>query len=615
MGGGNSGGSDMSEQNLGSKYVIDERLGSGAMGTVYRGRDHEGHAYAFKVLRSDLAEEPELVQRFVQERSSLTAVEHPNVVAMHDLVVEGSTLAIVMDLVPGTDLRQTIREAGALPPSEVARIGAGIAAGLAAVHRAGIVHRDIKPENVLLDSSVRPPIPRVTDFGIARIADASAATRSSMMLGTPNYMAPEVAEGTTPTPGVDVYGLGVILYELCCGVTPFEGGSFLAVLKRHAELAPGRPHGIPDELWDAIVDMLSKDPATRPSAQQLVQYLTALTQKLDGVPAAPAVATPPAVLAAETERTPRADTVAGGSTAPVDHPSASRRRSPVRVMVGLGLAAVVAAAVWWTMLRDDGTAVASGTDGPVVTAETTPTPTPGVGNDTEDAAPASTPGSPSEAAASTVADDLPSETTSQSTTTPDVVGLTLSAARAELRGTEVTVLEEFDESAKDNEVLAQSVPTGQDLPDEIELTVARQPVTIYLDDMEDVEGDWYLRPGRGQISGEPYPRSLTSASHTDEVSGSWNLGRGFRELRATLGRSDEASNTETEIQVEIFLDRRKVHTEIVGFGEPVDLKVDVADALRLQVVAKSLDGEAMNLVLGDIRLLGLPGEVPELDEE
>src|SRR5690606_24707570 len=156
---GNGRTNDMAERQLGSLYTIGERLGSGAMGTVYEGRDKEGNPFAFKILRSELAEEPALVSRFVQERSSLTTIDHPNVVRMHDLVAEQSTLGIVMDLVSGGDLRQRLREAGTLLPSEVCRLGAGVAAGLAVVHEAGLVHRDLKPENVLLDSSVDPAIP------------------------------------------------------------------------------------------------------------------------------------------------------------------------------------------------------------------------------------------------------------------------------------------------------------------------------------------------------------------------------------------------------------------------------------------------------------------------
>lgn len=596
----------MTERQLGSLYTIGERLGSGAMGTVYKGRDKDGRPYAFKILRSELSEEPELVNRFVQERSSLTTVDHPNVVRMHDLVAEQSTLGIVMDLVEGGDLRQRLKEAGTLPPSEVCRLGAGMATGLAVVHEAGLVHRDLKPENVLLDTSVDPAIPRVSDFGIARIADASAATRSSMMVGTPHYMAPEVSDGAVPTPAVDIYALGVILYELLCGVTPFEGGSYIAVIKRHAELSPGRPEGIPDDLWSLILDMLSKDPTRRPSARQLVPYLNALTHELSGAPAAPRLTSPPLADGSHTQVLPAAAPAAGATATrvPASVGATPRRRS--KALMGLGaLLAIGALAVvaWATGL------IGSGDD---AVASDSPT----AGTTAEGQA------SPSEEATGDAPTQTPSETatesaTEESTGMPDVVGMTLSQARSQLRGVRVNVIEEFDESARDNEVLAQSVAATTTMPDEVDLTVAKQPVTIYLDAMESLPVSRANRLYRetAQISGASFARSLVGGPYGRNVGNGWNLSRGFRELQGTIGRSDDSRDTTTEVQVEVFLDRRVVYSEVVAFGEPLEMKVDVADALRLEIVANALDGNATDIVLGDIRLLGLPSEVPELDEQ
>lgn len=357
----------MSETPLGSSYVTMDKIGGGAMGAVFEGRDHKGGRYAVKVLRSELAEDPAIVQRFVQERSSLTSIDHLNVVRMHDLVVEGSTLAIVMDRVSGGDLRGALDSFPTLPPAEVARLGAGIAAGLAAVHKAGLVHRDIKPENVLLDTTSSPATPKVTDFGIARIADASATTRSSMMVGTPNYMAPEISEGATPTPAVDVYALGILLYEMASGVTPFEGGSYLAVIRRHSEQLPGRPDGIPDDLWSAIEDMLAKDPTERPSAQQLVPYLVSLSTSLRGAPAAAKLDVPPATRASQTETLARpAGTVAapaaavaptgGGATA---EPGKKRRVLLPALLALAFVAALGLGAAWYLGMRETDDVVAA----------------------------------------------------------------------------------------------------------------------------------------------------------------------------------------------------------------------------------------------------------------
>ncbi|MGQ0846530.1 MAG: serine/threonine-protein kinase [Sporichthyaceae bacterium] len=278
---------------LGSQYTIGEPIGRGGMGEVYRATDRSGRAYAAKLLRPDLADNPQVVAGFLQERSVLLGVRHPNVVGIVDLVAEGGTFGIVMDLVPGPDLRRTLGSAGSLPPAEVARLGAGVASGLAAVHAAGVVHRDVKPENVLLEQGALGVSPRVTDFGISRLFGPDAPAQTQVLMGTPPYLAPEVAHGEAASPACDLYALAVVLYELCCGVVPFAGDT-ATVLHAHTVLDPGRPQGVPDPLWDLIGWMLAKDPAERPeSAAQVAASLSALAGLLPGVPAAPPLAHAP----------------------------------------------------------------------------------------------------------------------------------------------------------------------------------------------------------------------------------------------------------------------------------------------------------------------------------
>jgi serine/threonine protein kinase len=283
------------ERPLGSSYMLEDVIGRGAMGQVWRGRDRDGHRLAFKLLRPELTEDPKVVQRFVQERSILTSIRHPNVVSIRDLVVEGDTLAIVMDLVEGGDLRALLSGPRTLAPARVAELGAGIAAGLAAVHGAGVIHRDVKPENVLVDAACNPGRPRLTDFGIAKhVQQDGSGRRSTMLVGTPQYIAPELIDGKEPTSATDLYALGIMLYELACGVTPFAGGSTMAVLRSHAERLPGRPPGVPDSLWDLISWLLGKHPASRPqSASQVATLLDALVPELAGLPAAEALHEPP----------------------------------------------------------------------------------------------------------------------------------------------------------------------------------------------------------------------------------------------------------------------------------------------------------------------------------
>ena len=185
-------------RSLGSRYVLHDVLGRGAMGEVFRGTVREsGAPVAVKVLKAELMADPEVVSRFVQERSILTSISHPNVVRVIDLVVEGDTLGIVMEMVRGRDLRRALTEAQTQPPAVAVGLFRQLLAGLTAVHAAGVLHRDIKPENILLDFYGSRMQVKLTDFGIARLTYGTALTRTTGLIGTPEYMAPETAEHGT----------------------------------------------------------------------------------------------------------------------------------------------------------------------------------------------------------------------------------------------------------------------------------------------------------------------------------------------------------------------------------------------------------------------------------
>ena len=282
------------QRRLGSVYILDEVIGSGVQGTVWKGRKEDSEQpLAFKILRRDLTSEPGVVDAFLRERETLRRITSPNVIEVHDIVAENGTLGLVMDYVDGGDLDDLIRSHGALEPAMIAYLGANIAAGVGAVHAAGVVHGDIKPANILIDSSTTPGTPKIADFGIARICDSTAATRTAVGMGTLVYMAPEASAGVPPSPAKDVYALGIVLYQLACGVPPFAGSPAYLV-KMHSQMAPGRPAGIPDQLWSLISGMLDKDPAKRPSVLEVYQTLAPLTTALAGRPAAPTLTEPPA---------------------------------------------------------------------------------------------------------------------------------------------------------------------------------------------------------------------------------------------------------------------------------------------------------------------------------
>ncbi|MFD4139457.1 serine/threonine-protein kinase [Streptomyces sp. NPDC058572] len=271
---------------VGSKYLLEEPLGRGATGTVWRARQNQtagaeaavagqpGETVAIKVLKEELANDADVVMRFLRERSVLLRLTHPNIVRTRDLVVEGDLLALVMDLVDGPDLHHYLRDNGPLTPVAASLMTAQIADALAASHADGVVHRDLKPANVLLKTDADGQMhPMLTDFGIARLADSPGLTRTHEFVGTPAYVAPESAEGRPQTSAVDIYGAGILLYELVTGRPPFAGGTALEVLHRHLSEEPRRPTTVPEPLWTVIERCLRKEPSERPSAENLARGL------------------------------------------------------------------------------------------------------------------------------------------------------------------------------------------------------------------------------------------------------------------------------------------------------------------------------------------------------
>ncbi|WP_370413064.1 serine/threonine-protein kinase [Streptomyces fradiae] len=275
-------------RNIGSRYTAHQILGRGSAGTVWLGEGPEGPV-AIKLLREDLASDQELVGRFVQERTALLGLDHPHVVSVRDLVVDGNDLALVMDLVRGTDLRTRLDRERRLAPEAAVAIIADVADGLAAAHKAGVVHRDVKPENILLDmegplgpGGAHPAL--LTDFGVAKLIDTPGRTKATRIIGTPDYLAPEIVEGLPPRAAVDIYALATVLYELLAGFTPFGGGHPGAVLRRHVTETVVPLPGIPEELWQLLVQCLAKAPASRLRASELGSRLRDVLPMLKGIP-------------------------------------------------------------------------------------------------------------------------------------------------------------------------------------------------------------------------------------------------------------------------------------------------------------------------------------------
>jgi serine/threonine protein kinase len=251
-------------------------------------RRADGESVAIKILRHEYLADPTVVARFVRESTTLRELSHPHLVPVDDLVSEDSTLAVVMPLVNGDDLRHILQRGG-LDARRAVTLLAQVARALTYIHAAGILHRDVKPENILVTRRAGQPWALLTDFGLAWVADGQQLTRSTQMLGTPAYVAPELMAGRPYGPAVDVYALGVTAYELLAGRRPFDGDHPLAVMRAHLDDEPQRPADMAKDLWRIVRACLAKRPEDRPSAESLAHQLESLRGRRRVRPASPAL--------------------------------------------------------------------------------------------------------------------------------------------------------------------------------------------------------------------------------------------------------------------------------------------------------------------------------------
>ncbi|MEU5834877.1 serine/threonine-protein kinase [Streptomyces diacarni] len=251
-------------------YRLAARLGSGGMGKVYLSYTPGGRAVAIKVIRPEFSEDPEFRRRFLSEVRLAERVQGLYTAPVIDSDVEGHHPWLATAFVPGPSLTEAVVGHGRLPVSSVLFLVAGIAEALQVIHRAGIVHRDLKPSNVLLADDG----PRVIDFGIARAADATALTGSGVTIGTPSFMAPEQAEGSTVTEATDVFALGQIAAYAALGTPAFGEGTAHGVLYRIVHDEP-RLDGLDQELRELVSGCLAKAAGDRPRTDEVLRMCQA----------------------------------------------------------------------------------------------------------------------------------------------------------------------------------------------------------------------------------------------------------------------------------------------------------------------------------------------------
>ena len=252
-------------------YRIVGRLGRGGMGTVYLAEDPGGRSVAVKLIHPDLADDESFRKRFAREVDSARRVARFSTAGVIDARLEGEPLFIVSEYVAGPNLDEAVRAQGPMHGGTLEGLAMGVAAALTAIHGSGVVHRDLKPANVLL-STVGP---KVIDFGIARALDDAGGgiTRSSQLMGTPSYMAPELILGEQATPAADIFAWGCLVAFAGIGEAPFDAATVPAVLHNISSAAP-KLDGLDPSLLELVGAALDKNPANRPSSQQLLARLT-----------------------------------------------------------------------------------------------------------------------------------------------------------------------------------------------------------------------------------------------------------------------------------------------------------------------------------------------------
>ncbi|MBX5484446.1 MAG: protein kinase, partial [Myxococcaceae bacterium] len=363
-------------QQLGD-YIIRERLGQGGMGLVYSGEQPIiGKKVAIKVLRPEIARDPEQVQRLLAEARAVNAIRHRGIIDIFNFgELPDGRHYVVMEYLAGRPLDELITRRGALPPVEALALLDEVLAALGAGHEAGIIHRDLKPSNIFLVSQPDgSTYVKLLDFGLAKQSatprGATPQTRTDMFVGTPEYVAPEQARAEVVGPYTDLYAAGVVAFEMLTGRLPFEASSPIEWVIKHLEVQPPKPSdfagGIPVELDALVLRMLEKDPKKRPESAERIRREIARIRKglatqatqLAAIPLSPAAITPalpipvPAPHHAAAQTAPGAPPVevkqtaesrSGGTTLEGDALAVQRSKMPL-VIVGasaLAIAAVV----------------------------------------------------------------------------------------------------------------------------------------------------------------------------------------------------------------------------------------------------------------------------------
>jgi hypothetical protein len=370
---------------FGGRYELDSRIAIGGMGEVWEATDHViGRTVAIKILKDEYMGDPGFLERFRAEARHAALVNHEGIASVFDYGEEAGSAFLVMELVPGEALSTILERDGSLSTDKTLDIVAQTSAALQAAHAAGLVHRDIKPGNLLITPDGRV---KITDFGIARIADQVPLTATGQVMGTVQYLSPEQASGHPASPATDTYSLGIVAYECLAGKRPFTGESQVAIaMAQINEQPPPLPPTVATPVQNLVMAMIAKKPEDRPASSAAVARAAGALRRGDVAAAAaavPAVAGGVAATDATQLLTSGADTSAAtrvlaapvpGEDVPVEgEEPEKKKRSPWTwpLIALIVLLLLVLGGTIWAMLANQGTAP---TD-PTTTGSATPSPT------------------------------------------------------------------------------------------------------------------------------------------------------------------------------------------------------------------------------------------------
>ncbi|WP_203580844.1 serine/threonine-protein kinase [Microbacterium hibisci] len=485
---------------FGGRYELDSRIAIGGMGEVWEATDHViGRTVAIKILKDEYMGDPGFLERFRAEARHAALVNHEGIASVFDYGEENGSAFLVMELVPGEALSTILERDGSLSTDKTLDVVAQTSAALQAAHAAGLVHRDIKPGNLLITPDGRV---KITDFGIARIADQVPLTATGQVMGTVQYLSPEQASGHPASPATDIYSLGIVAYECLAGKRPFTGESQVAIaMAQINEQPPPLPATVGVPVQNLVMAMIAKKPEERPASAAAVARAATALRRGDVAAAAAAVPAIAGVVAGDAATqllTPGSDTSAATRVMPapdeevVEETTEKKKRSPwtwpLIALIAL-LLLVLIGTIW---------AVVANQDADPDPARTTATSTP-------DNTPTDTP-EPTPTTANVVADDFVGQDCATASTALDALGLAATCTEGNAAPDEASVGKIYEVSPTGNvpkgTVIELTAYAGQvPMPAPGTPTFQGSPATVEPGDPLTVMWDGYTcPPGTGSVS-------------------------------------------------------------------------------------------------------------------